>query len=231
MSRRLRVSRLPLIDYHAARRWQTDTAATVREGAADALALLQHAPVYTFGRRVRLDHLLVDASELRRRGAEVVESDRGGDVTFHGPGQLVAYPILNLRQRSLGPVDYVRRLEETMIRTLDAFGLRGERIAGRPGVWLRDAKIGAIGVRVQGGVSLHGIALNVDTDLSWFDAIIPCGLADAGVTSLERVLGVSPGLPAVEAAVTDAFAAVFDYLPSPLADPSNGILSLSKDPR
>jgi lipoyl(octanoyl) transferase len=225
LTHRLRVFRFPQVDYASAWRWQTETAADVRDGAGEALALLQHSPVYTFGRRVRREHLLLDEQSLRQRGADVVESDRGGDVTFHGPGQLVAYPILNLRQRGLGPVDYVRALEETMIRTLAAFGLNGERVAGRPGVWLDHAKVGAIGVRVHGGVSLHGLALNVDTDLSWFAAIVPCGLSGAGVTSMQRALGFSPSVDAITEELIEAFADIFDsdlriesYLPaSPLA--------------
>ncbi|MPZ48329.1 MAG: lipoyl(octanoyl) transferase LipB [Dehalococcoidia bacterium] len=213
MSRSLRVFRFPQVDYHVAWNWQTETANDVRAGAPDALALLQHSPVFTFGRRVRPDNLLVDAEDLRLRGAEVIESDRGGDVTFHGPGQIVGYPIISLKRRALGPVDYVRGLEETLILTLARFGLTSERVTGRPGVWLGGDKIGAIGVRVQGGVSLHGFALNVETDLAWFQAIVPCGIANAGVTSLARELGFTPGLAAVEDALIDSFATVFDYQP------------------
>ena len=206
----LRLTRFPLVDYATAWRWQEETAAAVRAGAAEALILLQHPPVYTLGRRPSYEHLLLSADELRRRGAGVVESDRGGDVTFHGPGQLVAYPILHLRRRGLGAVDYVRALEETVIRALDAFGLRGDRVRGRPGVWVAGAKVAAVGVRVRGGVATHGLALNVDADLSWFDAIVPCGLAGARVTSMARLLGRRVSFAAVEEAVIDAFEAVFD---------------------
>lgn len=198
------------LTYDEAWAWQRETSRQVREGADDVLALLEHPPVYTFGRLARYEHLLVDSEDLRLRGAELIESDRGGDVTFHGPGQIVGYPIIDLRRRSLGPNDYVRCLEETLIRTLDAFGVVGERSPGRPGVWVGGAKIGAIGVRVVGGVTMHGFALNVETDLAWFDAIVPCGIADAGMTSLERVLGDSPGLPAVEATIIESFCDVLD---------------------
>jgi lipoate-protein ligase B len=214
----LRLFHLGRVDYLSAWRWQIETAAEVRAGADEALVLLEHLPVYTFGRRVRREHLLVDEAALRRHGSEVIESDRGGDVTFHGPGQLVAYPILNLRQRCLGPVDYVRALEETMLRALDAFELGGERVEGRPGVWLNGAKLGAIGVRVQGGVSLHGLALNVSTDLRWFEAIVPCGLSDASVTSMQQVLGFSPGVEAVADELIEAFTNVFDCHLEPLPD-------------
>jgi lipoate-protein ligase B len=139
----------------------------------------------------------------------VVEVDRGGDVTFHGPGQLVAYPILDLRARGILPGDYVRRLEQVAIEALQVFGIAGERVAGRPGVWAGGSKIAAIGVRVQGGVTTHGFALNVSTDLAWFDAIVPCGLADATVTSMAALLGAAPPIRDVEDAVIDAFGRTF----------------------
>ena len=208
--------RLGLLPYHDAWRWQQDTAAAVREGAPEALALVQHPPVFTFGRRVEPRHLLVSRDDLTRRGAEVVETDRGGDVTFHGPGQLVAYPILNLRHRNLGATDYVSLLEETMIRTAAAFGITAGRSPGRPGVWVGDAKLGAIGVRVQGGVTTHGLALNVNTDLAWFDAIVPCGLAGITVTSLRRELGHRLDPEAVEDCLIAAFEMLFDA--QPIAD-------------
>ncbi|HEY3117696.1 MAG TPA: lipoyl(octanoyl) transferase LipB [Chloroflexota bacterium] len=198
------------VAYEAAWRWQSATAAAVADGGPETLALLQHLPVFSFGRRIRREHLLVDPIELAGGGAAIVESDRGGDVTFHGPGQLVAYPILDLRSRGLGPVDYVCRLEELVIRTLARFGISGERWPGRPGVWVDGSKIAAIGVRIRRGVSTHGLALNVETNLSWFDAIVPCGISDAGVTSMTKILGASPGLPAVADELCDAFADVFD---------------------
>ena len=166
----------------------------------------QHPPVYTFGRRVRPENLLVTPT-----GAEVIESDRGGDVTYHGPGQLVAYPILDLRQRHLGAADYVRLLEAVMIRSAAAFGIDACRVPGRPGVWAGGAKLGAVGVRIQGGVTTHGLALNVATDLARFDAIVPCGLSGVRVTSLERELGYSPHIEEVEDAMIGAFETVFGF--------------------
>jgi lipoate-protein ligase B len=198
------------IAYDAAWRWQLNMVAQVANGATEAVALLEHAPVYTFGRRVRYEHLLTPPADLRLRGASIVESDRGGDVTFHGPGQLVLYPILDLGLRRLGLHEYVHRLEETVLRVLQSFGLQGERYSGRPGVWVQGAKLAAVGVRVHRGVSMHGLALNVNTDLSWFSAIIPCGISDAGVTSMASILGTSPGMPQVMEACSAAFAEVFD---------------------
>lgn len=214
----LRVHTMPVTDYPTAWRWQLATVRAVQGGAPEAIALLQHTPVYTFGRQVRREHLLVAPEILRARGAAVIETNRGGDVTFHGPGQLVGYPILDLRRRGLGPTEYVRLLEETLIRTLQRFDIQAARWAGRPGVWAGGGKIGAIGVRIEGGVSLHGFALNVDVDLSWFDAIVPCGLQDANVTSMAQLLGDSPGVDAVQAALVQAFSELFavsvDALPT-----------------
>jgi lipoate-protein ligase B len=205
MTRSVQVHRLGLLPYHDAWDWQRRTAGGVREGAAEAIGLLQHPPVYTFGRRVHRENLLVTPAD-----ADVVESDRGGDVTYHGPGQLVAYPILDLRRRNLGAADYVRLLEEAMIRTAAAFAVEGGRIRGRPGVWVNGAKLGAVGVHVQGGVATHGLALNVSTDLSRFDAIVPCGLAGISVTSVQRELGYAPAMAAVEDSLLAAFAGLFD---------------------
>jgi lipoate-protein ligase B len=201
------------IAYDAALAWQRETAAALRGGTGgEALALLEHEPVYTFGRRIRPQHLLAATADLAARGAAAVESDRGGDITFHGPGQLVCYPVLDLRRRGIGAVDYVRRLETTVIEVLRHFGIDGARVQGRPGVWVDGAKVAAIGVRVQGGVCTHGFALNVETDLSWFGAIVPCGIRDASVTSMARILGRRPGIPVVEDAIRNAFEDVFDSI-------------------
>jgi lipoyl(octanoyl) transferase len=147
----------------------------------------------------------------------VVETDRGGDVTFHGPGQLVAYPILDLHARGLGPADYVRTLEACVIETLTRFGIAAERVAGRPGVWVDGgtAKLAAIGVRIRDGVSMHGVALNVSTDLEWFDAIVPCGIADATVTSMARVIGTAPAHEAVEDVFIEVFTRHFGAVSAP----------------
>ena len=217
-ARAVRLWRAGRVEYRAALAWQRATADAVADGRAtadavadggttEALALLEHPPVYTFGVRGKREHLLATPQAL---GAAIVDTDRGGDVTFHGPGQLVAYPILDVRERGLGAGGYVRRLEAVVLATLEAFGVPGQRVPGRPGVWVGDAKIAALGVRISRGVSRHGLALNVATDLAWFYQIVPCGIADAGVTSLERVLGAAPPMRAVEDALAAAFEQAFD---------------------
>ncbi|HEX5478911.1 MAG TPA: lipoyl(octanoyl) transferase LipB [Dehalococcoidia bacterium] len=209
MGSRITLLRPGLTRYQDAWQLQRRFADDVRAGAPPTLILLEHPPTYTLGARGETRHLLATRELLAQRGAEVIASDRGGDVTFHGPGQLVAYPIFDLRALGLGPVSYVRALEASVMRALAAFGIDAERVAGRPGVWVGNAKIAAIGVRISRGVTMHGFALNVTTDLSWFDAIVPCGIADAGVTSMERLLGRAPSMRKVEDAVVDAVAAEF----------------------
>jgi lipoyl(octanoyl) transferase len=184
-------------------------------GGGETLILLEHPPTYTFGVRGKREHLLTSAEALRARGADVVETDRGGDVTFHGPDQIVGYPIISIRARGLGPASYVRALEETIIDALATFGIAADRVPGRTGVWtggakVAPAKLGAIGVRVSRGVTTHGFALNVNTDLAWFAHIIPCGIADATVTSMQQIAGHAFDLGAVGDALVASFARVFD---------------------
>jgi len=154
----------------------------------DVLLLLEHPPVFTLGRRSKTEDMLTPRDAIESLGASVVDVDRGGEIAFHGPGQLIGYPILNLRRWG-GPLAYVRALESTLIEVLASYGIGGKRIDGVTGVWVSGAKIGAIGVRIGSGVTTHGFALNVNTDLSWYDHIVPCGIHDKDVTSLERVLG------------------------------------------
>jgi lipoate-protein ligase B len=200
-----------LVEYSEAFAWQQQRADAVRaDEAPETLAVLQHPPVYTLGMRGSREHLLVSPELLEQRGAAVIATDRGGDITFHGPGQLVAYPILDLRRRGLGPASYVRMLEAALIETLARFGIEADRVSGRPGVWADGAKVAALGVRVRGGVSTHGIALNVSTGLEWFGHIVPCGIADAGVSSMERLLGSAPPHDVVEDVFIEAFARLFE---------------------
>ncbi|MEX2372449.1 MAG: lipoyl(octanoyl) transferase LipB [Dehalococcoidia bacterium] len=194
------------VDYAAGLRWQHATAEAVRGGGREALALIEHAPVYTMGRRGGRASLLVPPETL---GAPLVDVERGGDVTWHGPGQLVGYPILHLRARDIRAADYVRLLEATLVDALAALEVDAAPVAGRPGVWVRGEKVAAIGVAIRGGVSMHGFALNVAPDLAWFDAIVPCGIAGAGVTSIERVTGGAPSMDAAVEAVRAAFEARF----------------------
>ena len=181
------VLRWGVTDYREAVRWQTARAAVVAEGAAvETIVMLEHPPVYTMGRRGGRAHVLMPEAAL---AAQVIDSDRGGDVTFHGPGQLVVWPILRLRERGLSVARYVRLLEQAMIETAAAFGVEAERRRGMPGCWAGERKLGSVGVHVSRGVSTHGLALNVSTELGWFDAITPCGIAGAEMTSLASELG------------------------------------------
>lgn len=160
------------------------------------ILLVEHDPVITVGRReAGFANLLIGRGALAARGIDLVHSDRGGDITYHGPGQIVAYPILDLNALNLGLHDYMRLLESSVIAAVARFGITGARDPGAPGVWVDDAKVCAMGVRVRRWVSMHGLALNVTTDLSRFDMIVPCGLTGRQVTSMERLLG--PGCPAV----------------------------------
>jgi len=202
------------VDYREAWALQRDLAARRARGEiTDTLLLLEHPPVYTTGRRTCDDRLLVPESAL---GAPLLAVDRGGDITFHGPGQLIAYPVIGLGARPRGVQRYVRGLEETIIRTLAAFGVAAGREEGLTGVWAGGDKIAAIGVRVSrpggangGWVTGHGLALNVSVDLAWFGRIVPCGIAGRGVTSMERLLGRTEPLEAVAGRLAEEFGRVF----------------------
>ncbi len=171
----------------------------------DQLLLLEHDPVFTLGRNARRDNVLVDEEALRERGFEVFETGRGGDVTYHGPGQVVGYPIMDLSPDRRDVHRYVRDLEEVMIRCCGDYGIDAARIEGLTGTWVGDDKIGAIGVRIARWVTSHGFALNVSVDLPAFDLIVPCGIRGRGVTSLERQLGH----PVPQAEVMERLAAHF----------------------
>ena len=168
--------------------------ADVATGGEERLLLVEHPPVITFGRRPGVNqNVLASAEQLAAMGVELIESDRGGDVTFHGPGQIVAYPIVRLIDHHLSVGGYVRRLEETVIAALRDLGINARKDECAIGVWVDDgagtlAKVCALGVRIRRGVSMHGIALNVETDLSYFNLIVPCGLACRPVTSVRKIL-------------------------------------------
>ena len=207
------VHRAGRVAYRDAWAWQQARAADVRAGkAAEALVVLEHPPVYTCGRRSDPAHLLASPERLAADGIEVVDVDRGGDVTYHGPGQLVAYPILNLRRRGIYPISFVRGLEQTLVTALAALGVSAEARKSLPGVWVGNDKIAALGVHVRGGVSMHGIALNLAPDLTAFEAIVPCGLHDAGITSVERYCGAAPDQEVAKEAFIKAFAQTFDVV-------------------
>ncbi|MGH7443406.1 MAG: lipoyl(octanoyl) transferase LipB, partial [Longimicrobiales bacterium] len=177
----------------------------------DTLLLLEHPHVITLGTSSHASNVLVDDAQRAARGIELFETGRGGDVTYHGPGQLVGYPILDLKPDRCDLHRYVRDIEEALIRTLASYDVTAARIAGLTGVWVGNEKIAAIGVRVSSGwITSHGFAFNIATDLSYFDAIVPCGIHDHGVTSLQRLLGAAtPGVRDVADVVALCFAEVF----------------------
>ena len=219
----LEVRRLGIVPYAEALALQR---ALVEERRAnrvpDLLILLQHPPVITVG--VRGDggrsHIVADTDRLAALGVAVSETGRGGDVTYHGPGQIVGYPILDLRPGRCDVHRYVRDVEEVMIRTCVDYGVPAGRIAGLTGAWVGPDKIGAIGVRISRWITSHGFAFNVSTDLGYFDLIVPCGIADRGVTSLQRVLGRSVNIANVEESLICHFAAVFGRTVTHLAEKS-----------
>ena len=203
--------RVGLVDYVAADAWQRSRSVSVAGGdALEMVLILEHHPIYTQGRRGGRAHVL---GPLR---APIVDTDRGGDVTFHGPGQLVVWPIMRLRERGIGIASYVRGLEETARETARAFGVDSERIQGRPGVWIGNRKLASVGVRVQSGVSRHGMAINCDLDLSWFEPIRACGVADSRATSLSVETGRRIRVAECAAVLERCFADVFGLRLSPL---------------
>ena len=200
---------LGVVDYREALETQRLLVEACRKDGCARLLLLEHPPTYTLGVRGRQEHLLLDEDALAELGATVYQVDRGGDVTFHGPGQFVGYPILNLERWNQGPVWYVRSLEAVLIEALATFGISAQRVPGRPGVWVGKAKIAAIGVRISRGVTSHGFALNVNPDLTYFSHIIPCGLPDIAITSMAQELGWAPEMDTVMEVVIRSFARVF----------------------
>lgn len=212
------VARLGEVGYRQAWQLQRELVEARRAGdRGDLLLLLEHPAVYTLGKRTDRTHLLFDDAARRDHGIDLVEVDRGGDITYHGPGQLVGYPILKLASIR-GVVDYVRNLEELLIRTLARFDVVGQRSEGFTGVWVGDAKIAAIGVRVaSGAITSHGFALNVRPRMQDYAGIVPCGIADRGVTSL-AALGVDTTVEAVAdavlAAAAELFVATLDDVPA-----------------
>jgi lipoyl(octanoyl) transferase len=237
------VLQLGTLDYATGLRLQQRLVELRKAGQiSDVLLLLEHTPVITLGRNAKAGNVIASPEQLTQRGAEVFDCDRGGDVTFHGPGQIVGYPIFDLRgffssdgkRKTLGAVEYVRRLEEVLIRTCADFGVPAKRISGLPGVWTtldragpglgsgpggaetrphtarEEAKIAALGVHISRGVTSHGFALNVNTDLSFFDLIIPCGIESKPVTSMEKELGKQLPLQDVAHSISRNFGLVFE---------------------
>ncbi len=204
------VEQLGRVDYSVAVELQREKVTQRKtEAIPDILLLLEHPHVYTLGRNAKRDHLLVSNEGLAALGAQVFETDRGGDVTYHGPGQLVGYPILDLTKHGRDLAWYMRSLEEVFIGVAGDFGVRAERFPGATGVWVGDEKLVAMGVHVSRWVTSHGFAFNVNTDLRYFNWIIPCGLRDKGVTSLKRLLGRTVEMEAAVERVVEHFGKVF----------------------
>jgi len=251
------VIQLGVIDYAAGLRVQQELVELRKAGRiGDVLLLLEHTPVITLGRNAKAANILRSPEQLALGGVDIFECDRGGDVTFHGPGQLVGYPIFDLRgysssqlaarssqkrpaRKTLGAIDYVRRLEEVLIRTCADFGIASKRVAGLTGVWTEgdevgsglrpgqdgsetrphtlEGKIAAIGVHISRSVTSHGFALNVNTDLSYFNWIVPCGIASKPVTSMKKELGREIDFVAVAQSISQNFGAVFSSQMLPAA--------------
>ena len=205
-----------MVPYREAWDWQVRIANEVREDyAPETLLLLEHPHTYTRGRLAPDSDLLMDVENLAAHGIDVVETDRGGLITYHGPGQLVAYPIIRLRGRG-GPHWYVRLLEQVIIRSLGEFGLPAATVNGLTGVWTADGqrKIAAIGVKIAGGIAYHGFSINVNPDLRMFDGIVPCGIRDRTVTSIAAELGNCPTLDAVAGVAASVFCEAFNVTPT-----------------
>lgn len=209
MAPKIALKRLGLTDYEEALEFQRTVHGEVSESKRpNTLILLEHPPIFTAGRRTL-------PSELPTDGSKVIDVDRGGKITFHGPGQLVGYPIVRLKNGN-DVVGFVREIETALIRVCEYFGIEAQRYCERSGVWVRDAKgdrkIAAIGIRVARGVTMHGFALNIDPDLSYFDRIVPCGIADAAVTSmrkeLDRKIDIAEVSPIVEREIYEALSRV-----------------------
>jgi len=201
---------LGCISYDAAYRlqrrlWQERAAGEI----PDQLLLLEHPPVITLGRNSRKEHLLASADRLARLGVEVRETDRAGDITYHGPGQLVGYPILDLKPDRMDVLRYLRDLEEVLIQVLEHFGIFCSRREGYTGVWVEERKIASIGVKISRWVTYHGFALNVSTDLSAFDLIVPCGIRSVKVTSVQQELGFAPTLEGIAQVAADKMTLIF----------------------
>jgi lipoate-protein ligase B len=198
------------VPYRQAWDVQLRLAAAIEAGTQpDTLLLLEHPHVFSFGRRARQENLLWGPDEVRRRQVEEVWSDRGGDVTYHGPGQLVGYPLLDLRRHGGDLHRYIRNLELSMIAYLALLGVEAEAVPGLTGVWSQGEKVGAIGIKLLHHVTLHGFALNLTTDLDYFDGIVPCGLPDKRATSVEKLIGTAPVTSAATTAFGDCFASTF----------------------
>ena len=207
-----RVAQLGRLDYAEALRLQRELVAQRKvEAIPDTLLLLEHPHVYTLGRNAKRKHLLVSDAQLRVLGAQLFDTDRGGDITYHGPGQLVGYPIYDLTKHRRDIAWFMRSLEEVFLGVARDFSVAAERLEGAPGVWVGNDKLVAMGVHVSRWVTSHGFAFNVSTDLRYFDWIVPCGLRGKGVTSLEKILGHEVAMERAIQRVIEHFGRVFAF--------------------
>ncbi len=201
---------LGLVDYHKGLLLQEKLLSSRKSGAiSDVLLLLQHPSVFTMGRSGIGRNIIVPEETLVKEGIPVFHANRGGDITYHGPGQLVGYPILNLRENGLTVHQYVWNLEEIVIRALADFGIGGQRVSGRRGVWVGEEKVCALGLRISGEVSMHGFALNVNTNLKYFTYIIPCGITGVSITSVSKLLGHEIEIGEIQESLLRHFSQVF----------------------
>ena len=203
---------LGMLDYNEAWKLQGDIVSARVNGIIDTdiILFLEHPAVFTLGRRGGLDHLLVSEEFLKTSGIPIVHVERGGNITFHGPGQLVAYPIVNLKARSFGVVDFVEALEEIMLASVRTWGIAAERNPANRGIWVGNNKMGSIGLAIRKGISFHGLALNVNIDLTPFSWIQPCGLQGVCMTSMKQELGGELSMDDVCAALKKQFESVLD---------------------
>ncbi len=203
---------LGLVDYHKGLLLQEKLLNLRKSGTiSDVLLLLQHPSVFTIGRSGIVENVIVPKETLVKEGIPVFHTNRGGDITYHGPGQLVGYPILNLREDGLTVHQYVWNLEEVVIRTLADFGIGGQRVSRRRGVWVGEEKVCALGLRVSGEVSMHGFALNVNTNLKYFTYIIPCGITGVSITSVSKLLGHEVEIGEIQENLLRHFSQVFRF--------------------
>jgi lipoyl(octanoyl) transferase len=207
-----RIEQLGRVDYAEALQFQRERVAQRKADAIpDTLLLLEHPHVYTLGRNAKREHLLIPNRQLAQLGAQLFETDRGGDITYHGPGQLVGYPIFDLAKHRRDIAWFMRSLEEVFIGVASDFGIEAARLAGAPGVWVGNDKLVAMGVHISRWVTSHGFAFNVSTDLRYFDWIVPCGLRGKGVTSLEKLLGRPVEMQVAMDRVIEHFGRVFAF--------------------
>lgn len=212
MAKKLEYLNLGVIPYAEA--WELQKSIMVQrkaEKTEDVLILLEHPHTYTLGKVAKREHLLFSESELQQKHISTFDIDRGGDITYHGPGQIVGYPIINLKNWYADSHKYLRTLEEVIMKVLEEFGIAAGRNPKYTGVWVDDRKIAAIGIKISSWITMHGFAFNVNTDLSLFDGIIPCGIKEKDVTSLQELTGQPQDIQIIKQKILRHFMEIFDY--------------------